>query len=1002
MRLHSLTLQAFGPFAGTHTIDFESLTGEGLFLLHGATGAGKSTVFDAICYALYGKTPGDRDQLLRSDHAADHLLTEVTLDVTLSGHRLEITRSPRQQRPKARGAGYTWHNAKTLMRELEHDDTTGQDRWESASKAHDEIGDHLQALLGMSRDQFCQVVLLPQNQFTQFLRAKAPARKDLLSKLFRTSRFTDIDTWLLNHSREAEKDLKAARSDVISLVDRIHQAATGLDHESDAPATDDPQTLPDAAPTWATVLMRTAAAHLETADTQMQTAAADLTEQQAHERTVDLLHQQQTEHRTAAEQLEQLDQQAPRQQYITDQRQQARRAAKLAAVLHAAHTAADEHTRAEILERQARDTLHAPHATASAEELATAEQQTWAQATFVEALLPQEAAIRQMAQDLRQLDTERQALAADQLEAGEWLGNEPGRRAELTARLHAAQRAETDNVHQQTSLADLQRRLTAAQQRDDRLADVASREQLWEKAGKAVGEAAQAYITLRRQRTEGMAAELAADLTEGTPCPVCGSCTHPAKAAPHAGQPTREDEQKAETRHLEAEKTKEDAAAALHEARELLAQARAQAGDTPLDDIRTLLANAQTDLEATLKTASDAGPAREALAALDRDHMAMTDQATTAGEHLAARNTAYDHLATQLAELQSQLDQARQQAPSITDRLTDLHRTAGQLKTATGAATATLRLEAERTLRADEAETAAHEQNFPTARAAEKALLDDDALHTIEEEIKNFSHQRAVHTATLDRPDLAQAAAQPPADLEGARQLNKTAAQRHTDAVAATAAARTRHDQLTELTTRLTDSIQRLHPLQEAYDTVHHLHEVIHGTSTSNRDRMELEAYVLAARLEQIVDAANTRLRLMSDHRYTLAHSDDRASNGARSGLGLKITDAWTGRDRTTDTLSGGESFFASLALALGLADVVTYEAGGRVLNTLFIDEGFGTLDDDTLHHVLDVLDSLRAHDRTVGLISHVPELRRRITSQLHVRKGTDGSTLHPVSHTAE
>ncbi|MFD0069627.1 AAA family ATPase, partial [Streptomyces sp. NPDC127574] len=137
MRLHSLTLQAFGPFAGTHTIDFESLTGEGIFLLHGATGAGKSTVFDAICYALYGKTPGDRDQLLRSDHAADHLLTEVTLDVTLSGHRLEITRSPRQQRPKARGAGYTWHNAKTLMRELEHDDTTGQDRWESASKAHD-------------------------------------------------------------------------------------------------------------------------------------------------------------------------------------------------------------------------------------------------------------------------------------------------------------------------------------------------------------------------------------------------------------------------------------------------------------------------------------------------------------------------------------------------------------------------------------------------------------------------------------------------------------------------------------------------------------------------------------------------------------------------------------------------------------------------------------------------------------------------------------------------
>ncbi len=193
-----------------------------------------------------------------------------------------------------------------------------------------------------------------------------------------------------------------------------------------------------------------------------------------------------------------------------------------------------------------------------------------------------------------------------------------------------------------------------------------------------------------------------------------------------------------------------------------------------------------------------------------------------------------------------------------------------------------------------------------------------------------------------------------------------------------------------------------MQPLQEAYDTVHHLQEVIHGTSPSNRDRMELEAYVLAARLEQVVDAANTRLLRMSDSRYTLSHSDDRASHGARSGLGLKITDAWTGRDRNTDTLSGGESFFASLALALGLADVVTYEAGGRVLDTLFIDEGFGSLDDDTLHQVLDVLDSLGDHDRTVGLISHVPELRRRITSQLHVRKGTSGSTLHLVSQAAE
>ncbi|MFJ2116056.1 SbcC/MukB-like Walker B domain-containing protein [Streptomyces sp. Cmuel-A718b] len=165
---------------------------------------------------------------------------------------------------------------------------------------------------------------------------------------------------------------------------------------------------------------------------------------------------------------------------------------------------------------------------------------------------------------------------------------------------------------------------------------------------------------------------------------------------------------------------------------------------------------------------------------------------------------------------------------------------------------------------------------------------------------------------------------------------------------------------------------------------------------------MQLEAYVLAARLEEVVAAANTRLAPMSENRYTLIHSDDRASHGARSGLGLKITDAWSGKDRDTDTLSGGESFFASLALALGLADVVTAESGGQALDTLFIDEGFGTLDEDTLHNVLDTLDSLRAHDRTVGVISHVPELRRRITHRLHVRKATTGSTLAVITEAAE
>jgi DNA repair protein SbcC/Rad50 len=150
---------------------------------------------------------------------------------------------------------------------------------------------------------------------------------------------------------------------------------------------------------------------------------------------------------------------------------------------------------------------------------------------------------------------------------------------------------------------------------------------------------------------------------------------------------------------------------------------------------------------------------------------------------------------------------------------------------------------------------------------------------------------------------------------------------------------------------------------------------------------------VLAARLEQVAAAASERLVRMSGGRYTLVHTDEGAGRG-RAGLGLRVVDAWTGVERDTTTLSGGESFFASLALALGLADVVTAEAGGAGIDTLFVDEGFGSLDEDTLDEVMDVLDGLRAGGRVVGVVSHVPELRQRISTQLHVHKGRRGSTV--------
>ncbi|WP_306085184.1 SbcC/MukB-like Walker B domain-containing protein, partial [Streptomyces acidiscabies] len=217
-------------------------------------------------------------------------------------------------------------------------------------------------------------------------------------------------------------------------------------------------------------------------------------------------------------------------------------------------------------------------------------------------------------------------------------------------------------------------------------------------------------------------------------------------------------------------------------------------------------------------------------------------------------------------------------------------------------------------------------------------------------------------------------------------------------AASARDAAARRCEELDRLSTRAESGVRALAPLRREYDRVARLAGLTAGTSADNERKMRLEAYVLAARLEQVAAAATVRLQRMSSGRYTLVHSADRSGRG-RSGLGLHVVDAWTGRERDTATLSGGETFFASLALALGLADVVTDEAGGVRLDTLFIDEGFGSLDDQTLDEVLDVLDSLRERDRSVGIVSHVADLRRRIHAQLEVVKGRTGSTLRRRGH---
>ena len=393
------------------------------------------------------------------------------------------------------------------------------------------------------------------------------------------------------------------------------------------------------------------------------------------------------------------------------------------------------------------------------------------------------------------------------------------------------------------------------------------------------------------------------------------------------------------------------------------------------------------------RDASALHSAHEELRRAEAEHERRTTAHQQAEVRAASRVGHRERLDREKAALETELAEARGTADSVTARATQLERQVALLTEAADTARAAEDT-AQRLKDADaRLADAAFRAGFDTPQAAAAALLDDAAHRDLQRRLDAWQAEEAAVRAVLAEADTANAAQQPSADLMTAESTASAAARRTRDAASTRDAAARRCTELDRLSARAATAVRQLAPLRTEYDRVARLSALTAGTSADNERKMRLESYVLAARLEQVAAAATVRLQRMSSGRYTLVHSDDRTGRG-RSGLGLHVVDAWTGRERDTATLSGGETFFASLALALGLADVVTDEAGGVRLDTLFIDEGFGSLDDQTLDEVLDVLDSLRERDRSVGIVSHVPDLRRRIHAQLEIVKGRTGSAV--------
>lgn len=991
MRLHQLTLSAFGSFGDTETVDFDVLSDAGLFLLHGPTGAGKTTILDAVSFALFGRLAGVRSagEGLRSHHGTGSAPTEVRLEVTIRGRRFRVWRQPRQVLAKQRGSGTREHAAKATVTEL-----VGED-WVSRAAKPTDADAFLKEALHMGADQFHQIVMLPQGDFARFLRASPEERRGVLERLFATQRFADVEQWLRHTAGAAA----AAVADVTEAARRALVAAatiSGTDRFSDDASL-------TGASAWLGTLSQTAADRVAATTSferaarrshqAAKVAAAAATELEAGQRR----------YATAASDRTTLLESEPVATEARNRLDEARRAVPIAPLIAALTDAETNERHAESARALAREQLELviPDLPAGV----TDGPDPRAGASFLDGIVALLSTINSLAgeeAELGRLESERDALLTTIKGGTTRLETLAGERTARDARgardreaFEAARAARQRTTELDRRVETGRQRLVAARERDTIAAAVAEAGEQRLATRDAEQLAYDRFLALFEAQLGTRAAAMAAMLTSGEPCPVCGGCEHPALAT--AGEDlVGDDEVEAARHHREQTKTTADAAIErLAELDRRLGSARATAGDTPAAELATDLEDAEREAAEQHELAASAGPLESQLTASAEANRDGESERDRLAKSLGAAREQRAALDAGISATQQRLTGARGDHETLTSRRT-------VVESQRAALTAFLEAIAEvdetkRVVGSTKARATgtAAEHGFSDLSAVQSRMIDEETSEHLAGIVGEHDRRLAAADVELARPELVAAAAEPAVDLAPLTEAVNATEQAAQTATTEATQARTTRDRLGECTADASTRLAELGPLVSDCDHKTALADLANGDDVGVEPRMRLSNYVLAARLEQVAVAASERLARMSSERYTIVHTDDEGDGRRKGGLGLRVVDAWTGTERPTESLSGGESFYASLALALGVADVVAAEAGGIQMETMFIDEGFGSLDDATLHDVMDVLDGLRAGGRAVGIVSHVADLRSRIAAQLEVVPGgPEGSTI--------
>lgn len=1089
MILHNLEFEAFMAYPKRQEINFDTLNNAGVFLLNGPTGAGKTTILDAICYALYGETSSDRESAkLHSTYAA-HSGTKprVLLDVTLHGKRLRIDRTPAYNKPITRGARkgqMREESAKATLAELAPGaDPSDEKAWTPISSSVAEVNRTIAERTHLTKEQFLKVVLLPQGQFAQFLKSKPKERKELLKKMFPVEHYEQLFDALLEESKKAQQDvaqdentqrgyLERARAEMLALqalLDAADPEAEGTDTEGSAvegfvEAGEEPENLTaesvtaETLDTWIAVGIARAreTSTREKQEQQRLTDEADrntrlLAERaqlQADWREYEQLCERRTrlteradEHKAQREELAQARAAAPLHAQYAQVQAESQALAAREQEQSACASALEENGRALLAalrdEETAEDVTFPEETTfAALPDLESAEQESQLEALLdtLRALQKKDAQLTDEEAAAATLLKQANALEQDKSRAEKTLSDLTTQAEQLAEELAGYSTADEERTLAAHLLTEAQQKHDAAQQMQQKL-DAASAavaaaqkqskrtataeqkaQEKWQASAQQALAATEEFKNLQVLRLAQASSLLARELKDGEPCAVCGSVEHPAPAQIAEGEQlveradldaAKEREDKAHKQARTHELAKDRTTKAHQEASEALAAARTQ--------YETLAAQGECDVEQTA---------------------AQLQQAQTRLAQAQSRVTARDGVLAKVERVRVELQKAQEALRTIEGAAVEAqtrHRdaaarceaTAADLAPARAAVGFSQRVEAvegyraahqrlaravlllgqareRHALAAAQAQRLLGESAFESAELVQAAVRTPERVDALEQAVAAYELEHARLLEGFGREAIVAVAArvaageQAPDDLQGVReQVEQLRAAVH------------------RLTLREGERESLLRSLQalrgeyaafraktaQRYDRAQMLANLAAAargdTLGGYEHQVDLVSYVLGAEFERILHSASLHLDRMSEGRYGMVFSDHRAK-GSRSGggLNLEITDTWTGEPREASSLSGGESFLASLSLALGLAEVVQANNGGIELDTLFIDEGFGTLDAETLDMVMGTIESLRDSGRTIGLISHVEEMKNRIPAQIVVEKGQNGSSV--------